>query len=180
MNINWVLADDAFVDPALDIAKLKSIGSMWGSWRTWRGYTTDNVVCHNPRKARELLDQNFNAQCNFYIPNADAGLLGNPKGVRLYEGSFLDMDIKNEDELVAVNLVGTIADVVLMLGFEFEPSDADTKTRNYNGLLTHAIKSRPDVQWVLVDTRSELPEEMTNLDNLTQDTLVNVLKLLNS
>lgn len=180
MNIVWALADDVFIDDAVDLTRLKSIGSIWGSWRTWKGYGTDNVVCHNRRKARELLDTKFNNQCNFYIPNADVETLGRPTGVRLYEGSFLDIDIKNEDELVVVNLVGTLADVVLLLGFEFDPSDTDTKTRNYNGLFTHAIKSRPDVQWVLVDTKSELPEEMTNLDNLTQDTLVNVLQLLNS
>lgn len=179
MNINWVLADDAFIDTNIDIKKLKSIGSIWGSWRTWRGYSTDNVICHNPRKARELLDQQFDTQCNFYIPNANATLLGNPKGVRLYEGSFLDHVVDHEDELVAVNLAGSLADIILLLGFEFDSSD-DVRAKTHRGLLAHAIKSRPDVQWVLVDTKSELPSELTNLDNLTQDNLVNVLKLLNA
>ena len=180
MNIVWALADDVFIDDTVDLKRLKAIGSMWGSWRTWKGYATDNVVCHDRKQARKLLDTKFNTQCNFYIPNADVETLGKPAGVRIYEGSFLDIDIKNEDELVVVNLVGTVADVVLLLGFEFEPSDTDTKTRNYNGLFTHAIKSRPDVQWVLVDTKSELPEELVNLDNLTKDALDNVLKLLNA
>ena len=54
MNISWVLADDAEIDPTQNIEDLKRLGPIWGSWRGWRAYQTDNVICHDQTKANEL------------------------------------------------------------------------------------------------------------------------------
>jgi hypothetical protein len=186
MNINWVLADNVVVDPTVDITRMKEAGAFWGSWRTWRGYTTDNVVCHDMKKANELIKRAFHATCNFYIPNSSYIALDRPKGVKLYEGDFLGHDVDHQDELVAINLAGTVSDVVLLLGFNWtkqEPNPdqkVEIRARNYRGLVLQAIKSNPDVQWVVVDHNGELRSELTELGNVTADTLENVLKLLNA
>ena len=54
MKITWVLADSAEVNPAIEIERLKNIGPFWGGWRTWRSYSTDNVVCHDSSQARTI------------------------------------------------------------------------------------------------------------------------------
>lgn len=185
MNINWVLADNVLIDPTMDLTKMKDAGSFWGSWRTWRAYNTDNVVCHDTKKANELIKRAFHATCNFYIPNAIYTTLDRPKGVRLYEGDFLGHDVDNKDELVAINLAATVSDIVLLLGFDWSPKEPnpvqleEIKARNYRGLVLQAIKSKPDVQWVVVDHPGDLPNELTDLGNISTDTLDNVLKLLN-
>ena len=70
MRINWVVADSTVVAPDVDINVIKNIASIWGSWRTWRGCSTDNVVCNDAGKARELLKRNMNEMCNMYIPES--------------------------------------------------------------------------------------------------------------
>lgn len=185
MNINWVLADHAVLDPTVDLTRMKSAGAFWGSWRTWRAYSTDNVVCHNMKKSQELIGRAFHAACNFYIPNSTYTALDRPLGVKLYEGDFLGHAVDNQDELVAINLAGSTSDVVLLVGFDWtqKPVDPDpaveTRCRNYRGLVAQAIRSKEDVQWVLVDHPGELRSELTDLPNLTVDTLENVFALLN-
>lgn len=186
MNINWVLADNAVIDPTIDIVRLKEAGAFWGSWRTWRAYNTDNVVCHDMKKAGELIKRAFHATCNFYIPNSTYMTLDRPKGVKLYEGDFLGHDVDNQDELVALNLAATVSDVVLLLGFNWTTKEtnpdqvAEIRARNYRGLVIQAIKSNPDVQWVVVDHHGDLRSEITELGNVTSDSLENVLQLLNA
>lgn len=186
MNINWVLADNAAVDPTVDIARMKEAGAFWGSWRTWRAYTTDNVVCHDMKKAGELIRRAFHATCNFYIPNSVYLTLDRPKGVRLYEGDFLGHDVDHQDELVAINLAATVSDVVLLLGFDWSETEpladklAEIRARNYRGLVLQAIKTRPDVQWVVVDHPGPLRSELTELTNISSDSLENVFQLLSA
>ena len=55
MNIQWVLSDNFTLDPTVDLARMKRGGAFWGSWKTWRAYNTDNVVCHDISKAGELI-----------------------------------------------------------------------------------------------------------------------------
>lgn len=176
MNIQWVLADDLALDPTIDIKRLKTAGALWGSWKTWRAYNTDNVICHNQSKAEELIKKAFQSTCNFYIPNSVYKALNQPLSVRLYEGDFMGHDVDRQDELVAMNLASSICDVVLLVGFNLDFENENTKARNYKGLFLQAIKSRPDVQWILVDHNGELP----NLPNLDKDTFENVLAILNS
>lgn len=186
MNINWVLADDLALAPGIDLDRLKTAGSFWGSWRTWRAYATDNVVCHDRVKAQELIRRNFQGECNLYIPNSSYTLFGRPQGVRVYEGDFMGHEVDRQDELVAMNLAATTCDIVLLLGFDWsEKEPLETKTeelrlRNYRGLVERAIKGQPAVQWVVIDHPGELRPELANLDNISQDTLDNVLTFLNA
>ena len=185
MNIQWVLADNLTLDPTQDINKMKKAGSFWGSWRTWRAYHTDNVICHDMQKAQDLVKRAFHAACNLYIPNSVYSQLGRPPGVRLYEGNFMGHNVDHHDELVAMNLAASICDIVLLIGFDWtdqEPSKdklQEVKNRNYRGLVLQAIKSTPHVQWILVDHPEPVRKELTDLDNFGSDSFENVLALLN-
>ena len=186
MNIQWILADNLILDPDIDIDRMKSAGAFWGSWKTWRPYNTDNVVCHDISKAQELIKRAFQANCNFYIANSTYLTLGRPQGVKLYEGDFMGHNVKNQDELVAMNLAASICDVVLLMGFNWEnpPSTADkieeVKANNYLGLVHQAIKSTPHVQWILIDHTADIRQDLLTLPNLEQDTFENVLAILGS
>ena len=79
MNIQWVLANDLVLDPTVDIVRMKRGGGFWGSWKTWRAYNTDNVICHDLTKAQELIKRAFQATCNFYIPNSAYTALNRPQ-----------------------------------------------------------------------------------------------------
>jgi hypothetical protein len=175
MNINWVLADDIILDPTVQIQRLKDIGSLWGSWRTWRACSTDNVVCHQAAKAQELIDKNFHTFCNFYIPNSLYIILDAPPAVQVYEGNFVHK-IDRQDELVAMHLAANSSDIVLLLGFDW--SMADPSLVDYQGLVEATIVNYPNTQWVVVDQPGSLRPELSKLDNLTTDTMANVLKLM--
>jgi hypothetical protein len=165
---------------------MKQGGAFWGSWKTWRAYNTDNVICHDMNKAQELIKRAFHATCNFYIPNSAYVSLGRPQGVRLYEGDFMGNNVVNQDEIVAMNLAASISDVVLLLGFDFSETPPlpdkleDVKATHYRGLVHQAIKSKPDVQWILVDHKNEIRSELASLSNLGKDTFDNVLAILNN
>ena len=127
MNISWVLADSATADPTVDICNLKRLGAFWGSWRTWRAFQTDNVICHEQSKAAELIKRNFQDNCNFYIPNDTYKSLSRPDGVRLYEGAFLH-DVDRQEEIIAMHLAVTTTDIVLLFGFDFtEPINLEDR-----------------------------------------------------
>ena len=175
MNINWVLADDIILDPTIQIQRLKDIGSLWGSWTTWRACSTDNVVCHQAAKAQELIDKNFHTFCNFYIPNSLYIILDAPPAVQVYEGNFVHK-IDRQDELVAMHLAANSSDIVLLLGFDW--STTDPSLVDYQGLVEATIVNYPNTQWVVVDQSGSLRPELSKLDNLTTDTMANVLTLM--
>ncbi len=186
MNIQWVLADNLILDPMIDLAHMKQGGAFWGSWKTRRAYNTDNVICHELGKAQELIKRAFQHTCNFYIPNSTYLALNRPLGVRVYEGDFMGNDVANRDEIVAMNLAASISDVVLLLGFDFSETPSlpdnleDVKAKHYRGLVHQAIKSRPTVQWILVDHENEIRSELSSLPNFGRDTFNNVLAILNN
>jgi hypothetical protein len=183
MNISWVLADSAIVDPTLDITELKRIGALWGSWRTWRAFQTDNVICHDQQKANELINRNFQNNCNFYIPNSVYTSLDRPEGVRLYEGVFAH-DADYQDQIVALHLGASQADIVLLLGFDFtEPVKIEDRllehrAHHYRSLAKQVIKDNNQTQWVLVDHPGDIMKTWDMIDNLSCDTLSNVLTLM--
>jgi hypothetical protein len=185
MNITWVLADNTQLDPTTDIKALKNLGSIWGGWRTWRAYATDNVVCHDIGKAQELVQRNFQTLCNLYVPNSAYVMLGRPTGVKLYEGE-LEMELDNKDELVAMNLAATVSDVVLLVGFDWPEQDKNPdkllehRAHNYRGVVNHLIQQRSGVQWVLVDPPQTVRPDLSKFDNFSTDSLKSVLKLLNN
>jgi hypothetical protein len=182
MNINWVLADSIVLDPTVDTAQLKNIGSLWGSWCTWRSCQTDNVICNDPVKSTELIKREFQKTCNFYIPNSVYQQLNRPTGVRLYEGEFVH-DVDHQDDIVAMHLAAGSSDIVLLLGFDLAEKQPNPdkllehRARNYRGLIRQAMIDNRHVQWVLVDHPDTVMKDLVDLPNLSTDTMDTVLAL---
>lgn len=182
MNISWVLADLATPDPTLDIEELKRIGPIWGSWRTWRAFQTDNVLCHDQQKAFELISRNFQTNCNFYIPNTVYISLDRPSGVNLYEGAFVH-DVDHQEEIVAIHLAATTSDIVLLYGFDLTELQTNPdrllahRAHHHRNHIRQAVKDYNQIQWVIVDHVSDLDPNLANLDNVVTDSLQNVLAL---
>lgn len=183
MNVNWVLANSYVPDPTVDLAALKSCGAFWGSWQTWRASGTDNVICHDTAKAQDLLRRAFQTTCNFYISNSAYLQLDRPQGVQLYQGEFVH-DTPGHDEIVALHLVSNLSDIVLLLGFDLSeirlPTDPLERHRcvNYRNLIRQTMLSNSQTQWVLVDHAGEIGKDFGQLQNLTRDTLPNVIGML--
>jgi len=182
MNISWVLADDLLIDPTIDIADLKRLGTFWGSWRTWRAFQTDNVICHNQSKAAELIKRDFQNNCNFYIPNSVYTSLAHPNGVRLYEGEFVH-DVVRQEEIVAMHLAASTSDIVLLLGFDLNKlvTNPDrlraNQAQHHRNLIRQVIKDNAQIQWVVVDHLGVIDPNLTNLGNIVTDTMDAVLAL---
>jgi hypothetical protein len=181
MNISWVFADTALLDPTANLSDMKEIGSSWGSWKTWRGCQTDNVICHNLEKAKDLIKRNFQTTCNFYIPNTDWVTLDRPDNVLLYEGSFLDEF--QPEEIVAMHLAASVSEIVLLVGFDWteKPKNPNKllehRAHVYRTLIKHAMENNPEVQWVLVDHPEPVMKFLSKTSNLVQDTMESCLGL---
>lgn len=185
MNISWIIADGADLDPTIDTKALKNIGSLWGSWKTWRAFQTDNVICHDTTKADELIKRQFHKHCNFYIPNSSFIVLGRPEDVKVYQGDFVH-ELDHHEEIVSLHLASGSNDIVLLLGFDCSEQEKNPnkllehKAHNYRSLFKQAVLDNPQVQWVLVDHTLPLRKELTNLENLTQDSITNVIGMLSN
>ena len=180
MQINWVLSSTVKLDPD-NIKSFKNIGPLWGSWRTWRQYNTDNVICYDLAKSRELLSRAFQAVCNFYVPNDHYQDLGRPANVKCFQGTFKH-EVEYPEDIVALHLAQSQSDIVLLIGFDLStPKNTENKLQqhqqtNFHGLMHSAIANSAPIQWVLVDTVGKLDPAYQNLSNLTCDSLDNVLK----
>lgn len=182
MNISWVFADDVEIDPTQDVAELKRIGAFWGSWRTWRAYQTDNVICHDQAKAAELLKRRFQTYCNFYIPEQVYNNLERPEGVRLYAGEFVH-DVDREEELVAMHLAATTSDIVLLLGFDLTKLQPNSdkllanRAQHHRNLIRQALTDYNNTQWVIVDHLDQLDSNLSSLENVVTDTMTSILAM---
>jgi hypothetical protein len=183
MNVSWVLANQLVLDPSIDIDVLKGVGPFWGGWQTWRSCSTDNVICNDFDRAKMLLDRKFNEGCNFYIPNSIYQTLDRPSNIKLYDGTT-DLDLENKEEIIAMHLAASQSDIVLLLGFNWQPKVPNSdkllehRAQNYRTLIKHVIVENPEVQWVVIDHGPELMKEVAKLPNLMKDTLASVIKLL--
>jgi hypothetical protein len=184
-KISWVLADSVVLDPTQDIEELKRVGAFWGSWRTWRAYQTDNVICHDQVKADELIQREFQKLCNFYIPESVNTNLNRPEGVKVYAGEFVH-DVIRQEEIVAMHLAATTSDIVIMLGWDFTERETDpdrlqaNQAQHYRNLVQQAFITYNHVQWVVVDHPETIMKELIGLSNLSIDTMENVLKFSNN
>jgi hypothetical protein len=184
MKINWVLSNSTSFAPEIEIERLKNAGPFWGGWQTWRSCSTDNVICHDLDRAGALLKRNFQQDCNLFIPNKIYQTLNRPQGIRLYDGDFVDLDVNNREDIVAMHLAAGQSDIVLLVGFDLAPVEktgdrlADHRAVNYVNLAKHAILGNNQTQWVLLDHPAELDKTFSDLPNLTQDTLINSARLL--
>jgi hypothetical protein len=179
MRISWVLANETVIDPTIDVAQLKNIGPFWGGWRTWRSYATDNVVCHEPAEARNLIAREFHTRCNMHLPSAIYQELDRPTGVKLYQGEFHE-EVDKPDDIVGMHLAAASNDIILLLGYDLSPRNLDNNKlskhhwHNYKNYMLHIIKGNPQVQWVLID-HPEIEKEFKSLPNLMFDKLTNIL-----
>lgn len=182
MNISWVFSSQYRLDPTVDIDAVKNLGPTWGSWKTWRSCGTDNVVCHDRSKAKELLDRSFHESCNFYIPQELYQSLNRPAGVNLYDGDYRAEVIDLED-IVAMHLAASTSDIVLLVGFDLSKPEPVTdkfqrhRIENRLGLIRGLINRDQSRQWVLVDHPNTMDLAFQNLSNITCDEMSNVLKL---
>ena len=184
MNISWVIADGYQVDPTIDLNMLKNIGPIWGSWRTWRSCGTDNVICHDATKSQELIQRDFQKNCNFFVPEKNYRALGRPQGVQFYGGGF-EHETHSIEDVVALHLASSCSGIVLMLGFNLQKISTEItdrfelhKLKNYQGLIRSLIDNRSGIQWVLIEHDSDTDKYFRELDNFTKDSLKNVLDLL--
>lgn len=174
MRINWVFAEGYKIEAKVD--QIKSIGPTWGSWKTFKKCSTDNVICHDAKKSQELIAKAIQAVCNFYIPKKYYADLGKPIGVKLYEGEFPE-SVAHAEDIVSMHLAANQSDIVLLAGFDFSKAEKENQ-KPYLGMARSVINTDPNVQWVLVDHSNDLDPAFQNLSNLTCDSFENVLKLL--
>lgn len=181
MRTCWIIADD-FASPHVEPSKLKDIAPVWGSWKTWRAWNTDNVLCHDANKAKELLERAFQAVCNLYVPKKFYTDLGRPLKVNLYEGDFPG-EMDNPEEIIAMHLVAENNNLVLLLGYDLrEVTESDKYARhkalNYLNAFRATLNTYPEVQWVIIDHPGELDKSFKNISNITVDSFDSVIKLL--
>lgn len=180
MKITWSLADSAHLNPAINIDTIKNIGPLWGGVKTWREWSTDNVVCHELQTARDLVSRNFHTRCNMYLPSTAFQDVDRPNGVKLYNGEF-HQAVDNPNDIVSMHLAAVGSDIVILVGFELGTKNlehdklAKHKWHNYKNYIKHIILGNPNVQWVLLDQTAEIDKDLENLPNLLFDTLDNVL-----
>ena len=178
MNIAWLFAENTLLPPATDVQAIKNVAPIWGSWRTQRGYQTDNVICWDPQQATQLVAQGYGAICNLFIHQSVYNKLDKPEGVRVFGGEFVHA-VDSYDDVVGMHLVASNADVVLMVGFDFtEPKTLTESRTNYLGLTAQVVRDHPKQQWVMIDHSNELAKPFAGQENITCDRMKNVLQLL--
>lgn len=178
MNIAWLFAENTLLPPATDIQAIKNVAPIWGSWRTQRGYKTDNVICWDPDQARQLVIQGYSAICNLFIPQTVYEQLNRPDRVHAFGGEFIH-EVDSQDDIVGMHLVASTADIVLMIGFDFGEVDNPTQSKiNYLGLASQVMLDNSKRQWVMIDHHAKLAESFSKLDNIACDSMTNVLKML--
>jgi hypothetical protein len=183
MNICWVVADKYSIDPAVDADQLKSIGPIWGSYTTWRSCCTDNVICHDKSRSHDLVTRDFHKKSNFYTHKEYYQFLGRPSEINLYDGEFQSA-VDSIEDIIAMHLSSSTADIVLLLGFDFGESVPPVdhydlhKWTNRRGLINSIILNTPEIQWLAVDQNNSLSTTYAKLPNLSCDKLKNVLQLL--
>lgn len=183
MRINIVYAADFKITAPMTPGIIKNIAPTWGSWKTWHHCHTDNVICHDLGKARELLQRAIQAVCNFYLPEKFHQELSRPVGVQWYQGDFTQ-DLQDLEDIIAMHLVADRSDLVLLFGFDLanpgmiEDRFEKHRVTNRLGLLRHTIVANENTQWVLVNHTQPVDKAFEPIANLTCDNLENVLQLL--
>lgn len=177
MNIAWLFSENTVLRPDIDLQKIKDIAPIWGSWRIQRGYHIDNAVCWNNEQAEKLIAQGYSKICNLFVHQSVYNQQKKPNTINVFDGEF-GMPVDCPDDVIAAHLVESAADVVLMMGFDFEQRKKSSESRNnYISLMAQLIKSSQK-QWVIIDHCTDLDHAFDKIANLTRDKLPNVLHLL--
>lgn len=145
-----------------NLAQMKDIGPIWGTWETWRVFRTDNVVCADAIKIRDLLSRAFQTVCNFYMPAGLVSEMQRPLGVQ----TFLPISTSSSSLVNLVNLVAREADIVLIPQWtELTPVERTE--------ISKIIKTS-SAQWIELDVETPLFAHA----NYLLDTTENVVKML--
>ena len=180
MNIAWLFAENTVLPPDVDIDQIKDLAPIWGSWRTQRGYKTDNVICHDTVQANKLFSQGYADICNLFLHQTVWEQLNSPANVRRYAGEF-HHTVESTDDIVGMHLASSFNTIVLMVGFDFAPKkNPSTARADYLGLAAQVMQSTPKCQWVMVDHVPKLAKPFDGSKNITCDNLKNVLHLLSN
>jgi hypothetical protein len=183
MNVCWVLSEN-IPSEFVDHTTLSTVAPVWGPLSTWREYQCDNTICYDFDDAHKMLKRAFHAVTNFYIPKNYYVDLGRPVGVKLFEGEFKDSAISHKEDIIILNLVSSVHDIVLLIGFDLSPVDETLDAaeqrmlKAYRHNVKTIIEDNPNTQFVLVNYEFDLAENLKELENLTQDTVDEVIDLL--
>ena len=157
--------------------QMKDVAPIWGSWKTWMTFGTDNVICHDLQQSRNLMGRAFHAVCNFYVYQEIYQELGSPRRVMAYDGQW-GRTCSDIEDIVAMHLVQHHTDLVLLLGFDLAPiRTVDDDARDRKGMILSIMGQSP-AQWVAIDHNDQPDAAFANLANFTRDTMPNVLRLL--
>jgi hypothetical protein len=181
MKICWIISEHS-KKKVTESSALKDVAPTWGSCSIYDTYEVDNIVCNDLKIAEQLTRRNVQSSSNFYLSADNHKTLGNPSGVNIYQGGFADTNINNKDDIVALNLVMQQYDIVLLLGFSFaKPKSKDDLAKHKQEAYLHnirtIIKENPEKQFVLVNYKGKLSKDFNELENLTRDSLSNVLEV---
>jgi hypothetical protein len=185
MKIGWALSENIGKN-VIDITTLQEGAPTWGSCSVYGNYNVDNIICNDIKHAERMVNQNIQSSANLYIPQDNFSVLGNPPNIKTFQGSFNDGNINFKDDIVTMNIVASTYDIILLLGFKFtKPKPKDDKLTQHKQLAyLHNIKtiveSNEDKQFVLVNYKGKLSKEFDDIENLSRDSLANVLELVQS
>jgi hypothetical protein len=182
VKIGWVLSEQIGKKVA-NIDILKDVAPTWGSCSIYDSYNVDNIICNDIKQAERLIQHNIQNGVNFYMPQDNFSTLGNPPNVKTFQGAFSDENINFKDDIVAMNVVTSTYDIILLLGFKFtKPKPKDIKLTQHTQLaylhnMKTIIESNEDKQFVLVNYKGKLSKDFDDIENLSRDSLTNVLEL---
>jgi len=181
MKIAWLLSEQ--LTSTIDVEKLKDSAPTWGSCKIFNKYLVDNVICNDIKTIKKLTDRQVQKQTNLFVPADIISQLGNPPNLKGYQGEFADPNINFKDDIVALNVVSSMYDIILLVGFKFTKPKSTDKLKQHKQLAyLHNIKTivetNEDKQFVLVNYKGKLSKDFDSIDNLTRDSLGNVLELV--
>lgn len=184
MKISWVVAMSTQQRPTADqIETMKKIAPIWGGVSTWRHWQTDHVVANTLNSGRWLLEREIQKSASVYVSQKLYQDLRRPDDVQLFN-SFDNVEAKDLDDLIALNLASADSDIILGIGFDLSTpistSDPvrDQLIRSRYGMLLSIMRELEHVQWVMIDHEDKFDPAFADLSNVTRDKIENVLKLL--
>jgi hypothetical protein len=184
MNISWIVSSTYVFPNDIDINKVKAIGPIWGSWRSWKYCHTDNVVCDDFGQAQVLCKRAMQAVCNLYLPRRLYQDLMRPQGVRWYDGEF-SQEVNSIEDIISMHLAAPQNDIILLVGFDLATPSAsgdtmsDHRLRNQLGLTRQIIADNLQTQWVVIDHVQKFDPAFGSMKNIMPDSMTNIFKLLN-
>jgi len=184
MKISWVVAMSARERLSTDtITAMKSIGEIWGGVATWRHWQTDHVIASTVNSGRWLLEREIQKSASVYVSKKLYQELRRPDDVQLFD-ALDNVEAKDIDDLIALNLASVDAAIVLCVGFDLstpistgDPAK-DQLIRSRYGILLSVMRELENIQWVMINHDSGLDPAFASLPNVTCDKMENVLKLL--